>query len=1475
MKSLLAFWFVVAYTCILSNGIAAEFSPALDYELNFAKSDQKVSAIVILESPVDIRTLDFRLHDSGADIAQRNLEVLAALHYNAESTQPAFEAELRQAMSQKHVEGYTAYWIENLFVVYASKEWLESLRDRTDVKYVTENFRAELIEPIMDDESDNRPPRNPLDTETTTPGQNAIGATRVNRELGITGQGVLVANCDTGVDGNHPALASRWRGNFAPLAECWHDALGNAPNFPSDLNNHGTHVMGTITGRAISGVDTITVGSAPNARWIADNSINQGVSGAFNNDVIAAFQWFANPDGNVGTIEDLPDVIQNSWGVFTGLGYAQCFDLWNTVILNCEAAGPVITWSAGNESTNGLRSPAIYSINAYQIFSVGAVDATNFAPPYPLASFSSRGPTPCAPAVPDNIKPEISAPGVNVYSSIPGGGYTNGFSGTSMAGPHVAGVVALMREACPNCDHITIKDAIIATATDLGAVGQDNLFGHGLINAYEAVLAVGNVARIAGLVTDAATFAPLSSIAIRVLGQTQSTTTNFNGEYMLTVPSGTYSIEFSKFGYVTDTVANVVAVEGDTLILHHAMNASPAGIVSGIVTSCNGGPSVGAIVSIIGFPIPADTTDASGFYQIALPQGVYSMTASGATCSPVTVNNVAIGASTTVNLTLLPHPSFLCSSVDAAGYFACENGDPDGPTMSWLEIAPAGGGAGTLTGLVTDNAAVQIALPITFRFYGVDYSSVRVSTNGLLTFVTSVTSGVNAQLPTATFGPGIVPFWDDLNPALGGQICTYYNATDHAFIVEWYRVPHVGAPAALETFQVWLYDINTNPGPNGSSQIRMQYLDMTNTASATVGIQNLPSANAYGFNNVYVSSAQGLADGRVITYGGSVAPLLGSITGIVSDSVTQAPIVGAIVHRSGNIQSFVTDINGQYSMDALVGTYDLLVTSPDYLDRSVQGVVVTENQTTTVDFELLSKPRIVGTVTDSVTLMPLEFVDVFWIEGGIFARTDSIGHYEFVADTGVQTLSFSRFDYVAKSVQTASLAGGQVLIQDIELLSLPRVVGTITDSTTGLPVSFADVQWLEGGGFVNSDEFGNYEIVADAGVQTLIFSRWDYEPLEIITVPLQGGQTHTLNITLVPFPRIVGTVTDSTTGRPLRNVEVQWLEGGGFAYTDWAGYYEMIVFEGVQTLTYFKDGYGTAEIQTSSIGRGERYVQDVELSALSYFLFLEEHFDEGAFDWTHIGEPNWEDNWHISTERSLSTPSSYKCGDTGTGNYSNQHDARLMSPVIFDLLPGATMSFSMQMDTRLNNSAPDSAFDGGVIEISADGGAWEIVEPIQGYNKIFPYEDAPGDPFTGPLPGVQCLGGTFSTWTNYDVDLSNYAGQSVQVAFRFCSNDNSTREGWYIDDVLIQTNQTTPNAPNELTINYNYDTDEIEFRWQNTGGPVFELYSSSSSDGPFVTFEGSTLDNFMSLPMPESSLKFYIVIASNDFSILDRDPNAR
>ena len=244
-------------------------------------------------------------------------------------------------------------------------------------------------------------------------------------------------------------------------------------DFPNDdpSGGHGTHTMGTMCGNSTVSDDTI--GVAPGANWIAANGINQSATvTGFVNDVLAAFQWMADPDSNEATIDDVPDVVQNSWGVNGDFpGFADCFDDWNNAIINCEAAGVVVVFSAGNEGPNAetIRSPATYEIDSVTVFAVGAVNAdSDTIPPYDIAEFSSRGPSSCSPGI--AIKPEVCAPGVEVYSSIPGlvsqpNRYTR-LNGTSMAGPHVSGIVALMREANPNAEVREIKSVLMRTAMD-------------------------------------------------------------------------------------------------------------------------------------------------------------------------------------------------------------------------------------------------------------------------------------------------------------------------------------------------------------------------------------------------------------------------------------------------------------------------------------------------------------------------------------------------------------------------------------------------------------------------------------------------------------------------------------------------------------------------------------------------------------------------------------------------------------------------------------------------------------------------------------------------------------------------------------------------------------------------------------------------------------------------------------------------
>ncbi|UCG62448.1 MAG: S8 family serine peptidase [Candidatus Zixiibacteriota bacterium] len=288
---------------------------------------------------------------------------------------------------------------------------------------------------------------------------------------GLNGKGRLVCSFDTGVEHSHPALASKWRGNHAPLTASWFSKI--APDaVPYDPVGHGTHTMGIMLGST----DADSFGVAPEAEWITAGIIDVGRTLSLTiSDIIEAFQWSLNPDGDENTTDDVPDVILNSWGFPKGL-FTPCDNTFWGMIDYVEAAGIVTIFSAGNEGPDPqtIRHPADRASTPINAFAVGAVDNT-----LTIAEFSSRGPSSC-----DNtqIKPEVVAPGVNIRSSTKGGGYVL-MSGTSQAAPYLAGLVALIRQYNPNVTVEQIKNAYLMAAVDLGVSGEDNTYGHGFVNA--------------------------------------------------------------------------------------------------------------------------------------------------------------------------------------------------------------------------------------------------------------------------------------------------------------------------------------------------------------------------------------------------------------------------------------------------------------------------------------------------------------------------------------------------------------------------------------------------------------------------------------------------------------------------------------------------------------------------------------------------------------------------------------------------------------------------------------------------------------------------------------------------------------------------------------------------------------------------------------------------------------------------------
>jgi bacillopeptidase F len=239
-----------------------------------------------------------------------------------------------------------------------------------------------------------------------------------------------------------------------------------------------------------------TTGVAWGAEWIAAAAIGQPTGAEFDSDIIAAMEWLCDPDGDPGTIDDVPDVVVCAFGVEPALPgdppYASCDARFQQVIDHLEAAGTVVVWSAGNNGPGRatIASPADLADGPGRNLAVGAVDATHSPFPYPVPEFSARGPSDCDSSA---TKPDIVAPGLSVRTTFPGATVGN-FSGTSAAVPHIGGVVALLREVDPDLDVISAKEILLAATVDLAAPGPDNDSGHGLIDAMLAVeLAIARV----------------------------------------------------------------------------------------------------------------------------------------------------------------------------------------------------------------------------------------------------------------------------------------------------------------------------------------------------------------------------------------------------------------------------------------------------------------------------------------------------------------------------------------------------------------------------------------------------------------------------------------------------------------------------------------------------------------------------------------------------------------------------------------------------------------------------------------------------------------------------------------------------------------------------------------------------------------------------------------------------------------------
>ncbi len=827
---------------------AGQFTPGLERYLADHPAESSVTVLLAMAQQADIATLDQQLRDNQAELWDRHEQVITLLQNTATESQAELLSELEQLKAAGKVEAFYSHWLVNGIVVHGDVATLRMLASRADVERAETNLEVELIDPVERAQKD--VPFSDRNSRVATPGIQAINADDVWNLLSVDGTGALVGILDTGVDGTHPALSSRYRGNNGyPDSECWYDALGGYST-PGDSGYHGTHVMGTICG----GAPGEEIGVAPGSQWIASNVIGGGTGSVFDNGVIASLEFMADPDGNPGTINDVPDVVQNSWGVNEGFsGYTDCDTRWWTAIDNCEAAGVCLTWSAGNEGSGSttLRSPADRATSPYNCFSVGSLlnDGSS------ISSFSSRGPSGCGGAY--AMKPEVMAPGSDIYSAQPGGGYQY-LSGTSMAGPHVAGVVALMRAANPNVDVTTIKQILMDTAIDMGTVGEDNDYGHGRIDAYEAVLAVmSGFGTLQGVVTDAGTGSPISGVLVSNTAGPQATSTDGAGAYEMFLAAETYSISYEAFGYTGQTLSGIVVSEDATTTQNVALSLAPTATLYGYVFDPDGAILEGATISVDNAPVSPTSSNASGYYELTIPTGyTYELTAVSAGLGSQT-QTIAFTGGTQLDFNLPVDPRFLPSGPDSYGYRIFDSNDAGGVPYQWEDISATGAALS-----LSDDSYASVSTGFSFNFYGSSYTEIAVGSNGMITMGTAgSTSYSNAALPALS--ATLFALWDDLNPGSAGTVYTEYQPANGRFVVQYDGVPYYGT-SDYNYFQVILLDPAVYPSESGDAQWIVQFQG-SDRGSCTVGLESPGSSSylQYVYNNSFDVNATPYAEGPI------------------------------------------------------------------------------------------------------------------------------------------------------------------------------------------------------------------------------------------------------------------------------------------------------------------------------------------------------------------------------------------------------------------------------------------------------------------------------------------------------------------------------------------------------------------------------------------------------------------------------------
>lgn len=452
-----------------------------------------------------------------------------------------------------------------------------------------------------------------------------------------------------------------------------------------------------------------------------------------------------------------------------------------------------------------------------------------------------------------------------------------------------------------------------------------------------------------------------------------------------------------------------------------------------------------------------------------------------------------------------------------------------------------------------------------------------------------------------------------------------------------------------------------------------------------------------------------------------------------------------------------------------------------------------------------------GHVTDAITGDPLEatitMVGVNFEHGETNSSGGSHGRYHIFAPTGTYTLLFEAEGYYDETLEV-QVTAGSATVRDItmvpEYYDRGILQGTVTNATSGgTPVPDATITVIGTGATMGTGADGFYSGYVIAGDYPVAVTHPSFasDTSEVVTIIVGETTIVDFSLTDIAGPSIVNTTEYPSTDNTVGPYEIESMITDMSALTETVLYYRTPgqgfvpvamsalgadLFQGDipgQSLGTMVQYYVQAADEGGNVttdppgAPGELYMFYVAPFVTTY----EDDMESGPGDWQHyIVTSGYSDQWHMSTQRNHTAggATSWKCGNVGTGDYGDLLDAALELPEL-SVGIAASVTFWHWIDAEDSGAHPGEGYDGGFLEISADGGPWEQIIPVGGYSHTV----RAGDQSPYP-PGMPFFSGTHD-WEEVTLDLADLEGSNVKLRFRFGSDGNTGGEGWYIDDVAV------------------------------------------------------------------------------------------